>query len=42
MSPERCDSVFDVFAWGGSPAAWNEDLVQVIGVTPGAPDPEKR
>ena len=25
--------VSDVFAWRGSPAAWNEDIVQVTGVT---------
>lgn len=34
--------VSDVFAWRGSPAAWNEDLVQVIGVTLRAPDAEER
>jgi len=34
--------VSDVFAWRGSPAAWNEDLLQVIGVTLRNPDPEER
>ena len=34
--------VSDVFAWRGSPAAWNEDLVQVTDVTPRTPDPEER
>jgi hypothetical protein len=34
--------VSDVFAWRGSPAAWNEDLVQVIGVTLRTPDAEER
>ncbi|MGH9233536.1 MAG: hypothetical protein ACRD0R_09405 [Acidimicrobiales bacterium] len=34
--------VSDVFAWRGSPAAWNEDLVQVINVTLRAPDPHER
>ena len=34
--------VSDVFAWRGSPAAWNEDLVQLTGVTPRTPDPEER
>jgi hypothetical protein len=34
--------VSDVFAWRGSPAAWNEDLLQVIGVTLRTPDPEER
>jgi hypothetical protein len=31
--------VSDVFAWRGSPAAWNEDLLQVIRVTPRDPRP---
>ena len=34
--------VSDVFAWRGSPAAWNEDLLQVIRVTPRTPDSEER
>ena len=34
--------VSDVFAWRGSPAAWNEDLRHVIGVTIRAPDPAER
>src|SRR6266540_5544165 len=34
--------VSDVFAWRGSPAAWNEDLLQVIRVTPRAADAEER
>jgi hypothetical protein len=34
--------VSDVFAWRGSPAAWNEDLVQVTGVTLRSPDAEER
>ena len=34
--------VSDVFAWRGSPAAWNEDLFQVSGTTLRAPDPEER
>src|SRR3990172_12803118 len=34
--------VSDVFAWRGSPAAWNEDLAQVVGVTLRTPDPEER
>ena len=29
-------------AWRGSPAAWNEDLLQVNDVTPRTPDPEER
>lgn len=34
--------VSDVFAWRSSPAAWNEDLLQVTGVALRAPDPEER
>jgi len=34
--------VSDVFAWRGSPAAWNEDLVQAIDVTLRDPDAEER
>ncbi len=34
--------VSDVFAWRGSPAAWNEDLRHVIGVMLRAADPEER
>jgi hypothetical protein len=34
--------VSDVFAWRGRPAAWNEDLAQVIGVTLRSPDAEER
>jgi hypothetical protein len=34
--------VSDVFAWRGSPAAWNEDLLHVSGVTLRTPDPEER
>jgi hypothetical protein len=34
--------VSDVFAWRGSPAAWNEDLAQVVGVTLRDPDPQER
>ena len=34
--------VSDVFAWRGSPAAWNEELLWVSGVTPRAADPEER
>jgi hypothetical protein len=34
--------VSDVFAWRGGPAAWNENLVQVVGVTPRTPDVEER
>src|SRR5690349_19771389 len=33
--------VSDVFAWRGSPAAWSEDLFQVIGVRVGALEPEE-
>ena len=33
--------VSDVFAWRGSPAAWNEDLAQVVGVTLRDPDPQE-
>jgi len=34
--------VSDVFAWRGSPAAWNEDLAQVVGVSLRDPEPEER
>ena len=34
--------VSDVFAWRGSPAAWNEELLWVTGATPRAADPEER
>ena len=34
--------VSDVFAWRGSPAAWNEDLEQVIDVRSRTPDPEEQ
>jgi hypothetical protein len=34
--------VSDVFAWRGSPAAWNEDLAQVVGVTLRDPEPQER
>ena len=34
--------VSDVFAWRGSPAAWNEELVWVSDATPRAADPEER
>jgi len=34
--------VSDVFGWRGSPAAWNEELAQVVGVTLRDPDPEER
>jgi hypothetical protein len=34
--------VSDVFAWRGSPAAWNEDLEQVIDVSLRTPDPEEQ
>lgn len=34
--------VSDVFAWRGSPAAWNEDLLQVSSATLRAADPEER
>jgi hypothetical protein len=33
--------VSDVFAWRGSPAAWNEDLLEVSGATLRAGDPEE-
>ena len=33
--------VSDVFAWRGSPAAWNEDLAEVVGVTLRDPDPQE-
>jgi len=34
--------VSDVFVWRGSPAAWNEDLVQVVDVTLRRPDAEEQ
>jgi hypothetical protein len=34
--------VSDVFAWRGSPAAWNEELLWVSHATPRAADPEER
>jgi hypothetical protein len=34
--------VSDVFAWRGSPAAWKEDLAQVVAVSLRDPDPEER
>ena len=34
--------VSDVFAWRGSPAAWNEELLWVSDATPRAADPEER
>ena len=34
--------VSDVFAWRGSPAAWNEGLLHVFDVTLRNPDPEVR
>jgi hypothetical protein len=34
--------VSDVFAWRGSPAAWDEDLLQVSGATLRAADPAER
>jgi hypothetical protein len=34
--------VSNVFGWRGSPAAWNEDLLQVTGVTLRPPAPEER
>ena len=34
--------VSDVFAWRGSPAAWSEDLTQVVGVSLRDPDPVER
>ena len=34
--------VSDVFAWRGSPAAWNEELLWVSDATPRAVDPEER
>ena len=33
--------VSDVFAWRGSPAAWNEDLLHVTGVTIEALEPDE-
>jgi hypothetical protein len=34
--------VAEVFAWRGSPAAWNEDLLEVSGATIRSADPEER
>ena len=34
--------VSNVFAWRGSPAAWDEDLLQVSKVTPRDADPQER
>jgi hypothetical protein len=34
--------VSDVFAWRGSPAAWSEDLVQVVGAIVREPEPAER
>ena len=34
--------VSDVFAWRGSPAAWNEELLWVSDLTRRAADPEER
>ena len=34
--------ISDVFAWRGSPAAWDEDLLQVSEVTPRDADPQER
>ena len=34
--------VSDVFAWRGSPGAWNEDIVQVTGVSLRRADDEER
>jgi hypothetical protein len=34
--------VSDVFAWRGSPAAWNEELLRVSGAMPRAADPAER
>lgn len=34
--------ISDVFAWRGSPAAWNEDIVQVTGVTVRKPSNDER
>jgi hypothetical protein len=34
--------VSDVFAWRGSPAAWNEELLEVSGATSRAADPDER
>ena len=34
--------VSDVFAWRGSPAAWNEELLWVSAATSRAADPEER
>jgi hypothetical protein len=34
--------VSDVFAWRASPAAWKEDLLQVIGVSSRTPDSEEQ
>ena len=34
--------VSDVFAWRGSPAAWNEELAQVTAVTVRDPEPDEQ
>jgi len=34
--------VSDVFAWRGSPAAWREELLQVVGATTRSADAEER
>ena len=34
--------VSDVFAWRGSPAAWREDLVRVVGASARSATPEER
>jgi len=34
--------VADVFAWRGSPAAWNEDLVPVFSATARSAEPQER
>ena len=34
--------VSDVFAWRGSPAAWREDLVRVVGASARSVTPEER
>jgi len=34
--------VSDVFAWRGSPAAWREDLVHVVGASASSGTPEER
>ena len=34
--------VSDVFAWRGSPAAWREDLMHVVGASASSATPEER